>query len=242
MVNAKSENVGFENQIQGSLDNRPGSVVDAESQNVVHEKQTVEDKDQATCQSRGEEIQRSEEIQWSLKLSDEVSSHQQSDDRGSHGHCDEIRSREQHHEVASHDFNDDSSDESKTETSPECDEIVDSYDEGEQNKSLVQFPPDIHQIDEITSSHDQKVEMSPKQDKNDQPYLKDSTDQISVNGSQELHDSDGSQDLSPIDQRAGDSSLDLCDNDGSCDEESMDDSHSGFIVQNSDKVSLCGSP
>lgn len=234
MVHAKSANIGLENR--SSLDNRFGSVDVAESQNMCQENPTVEDRVQATCRPQ------SEEYRFSQESSEEVyNSQQQCDDIGAHGHHDKIRSHEQCDHVASHDL-EDCSDQSKTETSNDQDEEMDSFGHGEQNKSPSQFPPGNDYFDDYSSSHDQSVEMSPKQGGNDQPHVKDSTDQINDKGSQQLHGRGGSQDLGPTEEKAGISSLDLCDNDGSCDEVSMDDAQVRMIIQSSDEVSLCSSP
>lgn len=234
MVHAKSENIGLENQ--SSIDNRSGSMFDAESQNMCQENPTVEDRVQATCRPQSKENRSSQES------SEEVYNSQQlSNNRGSGGHHDEIRSHEQCDHVTSHDL-DDRFDQSKTEMSYDQDEEMNSCGQGKQNKSPSQFPPGTGYFDENSSSHGQSVEMSPKQDGNSQPLVKDSRNQINDSGSQQLQGRGGSQDLSSIKQKAGNSFLDSCDNVESCDEVSMDDQQDGVIIQSSDEVSLCSSP
>lgn len=234
MVHAKSENIGLENQ--SSVDNRSGSMFDAESQNICQENPTVGDRVQAICRPQSKENRSSKES------SEEVYNSQQlSNNRGSGGHHDEIRSHEQCNHVTSHDL-DDFFDHSKTEMSYDQDEEMNSCGQGKQNKSPSQFPPGTDYFDENGSSHGQGVEMSPKQDGNSQPLVKDSRNQINDSGSHQLQGRGGSQDLSSIKQEAGNSSLDVCDNVESCDEVSMDDPQDGVIIQSSDEVSLCSSP
>lgn len=234
MVHAQSENVGLENQ--SSVDKRSRSMVDAESQNMCQEKPAVEDGVQATCQPQSEENRSSQE------LSEEVYNSQQlSNDGGTHGHHDEIRSHEQCNQITSHGL-DDCSDQSKTETLYDQDDEMNSCGQGNQKKSPSQFPSGTDQLDENSSPHDYSVEMSPEQDGNDQYHVKDPTVQINDTGSQQLHGRLGFQDLSTIKQEAGNSSPDVCDKGGSCDEVSMDDQQDGMIIQSSDEVSLCSSP